>query len=39
MAVAFERYEIAFVMSLINFLTLRYVKRFTDSDGDRQADK
>lgn len=39
MAVAFERYEIATVMSLINFLTLRYVKRFTDSDGDRRADK
>ena len=27
-AVAFSRYEIAFLMALINFVTLRYVKRF-----------
>jgi putative Mg2+ transporter-C (MgtC) family protein len=26
-AVAFSRYEIAFLMALINFVTLRYVKR------------
>lgn len=36
MAVAFQRYEVALVMSLINFLTLRYVRavesRFTDDD-------
>ena len=35
MAVAFGRYEIALLMSIINFLTLRYIKRFTDHDGDR----
>lgn len=34
MAVAFERYEIALLMSIINFLTLRYIKRFTETDGD-----
>ena len=33
-AVAFERYEIAILMSIINFLTLRYIKNFTDTDGD-----
>ncbi len=27
-AVAFSRYEIAFLMALTNFVTLRYVKRF-----------
>lgn len=33
MAVAFERYEVALLMSLINYLTLRYVRRFkTESD-------
>jgi|SRR6056297_1027072 len=36
MAVAFQRYEVALVMSLINFLTLRYVRgveaRLTDDD-------
>ncbi len=33
MAVAFGRYEVALVMSLINFITLRYVRRLkTDSD-------
>ncbi|WP_405219908.1 MgtC/SapB family protein [Lentisalinibacter sediminis] len=36
MAVAFQRYEVALVMSLINFLTLRYVRsveaRITDDD-------
>ena len=33
-AVAFERYEIAVLMSIITFLTLRYIKRFTDTAGD-----
>ncbi|MBT8433588.1 MAG: MgtC/SapB family protein [Gammaproteobacteria bacterium] len=37
MAVAFERYEIAVLMSVINFLTLRYIKNFTETDGDREA--
>jgi putative Mg2+ transporter-C (MgtC) family protein len=37
-AVAFARYEIAILMSLINFLTLRYVKRLTDTDGDREPE-
>jgi len=32
MAVAFERYEIALLMSAINFLTLRYIKSFTGRD-------
>lgn len=27
-AVAFQRFEVALVMTLINFVTLRYVKRF-----------
>jgi len=32
-AVAFHRYEIALVLALLNFLTLRYVKQFkTDDD-------
>lgn len=30
MAVAFGRYEVALVMALINFVTLRYVQRFKD---------
>ena len=35
MAVAFDRYEIAIVMSLINFVLLRYVRRLkTDGNGD-----
>ena len=34
MAVAFGRFEIAILMSLINFVTLRYVKRFTETAGD-----
>jgi putative Mg2+ transporter-C (MgtC) family protein len=35
MAVAFDRYEIAIVMSLINFVLLRYVRRLkTGDDGD-----
>ncbi|WP_144392289.1 MgtC/SapB family protein [Pleionea sediminis] len=33
-AVAFERYEIALLLSTINFITLRYVKKFKDSDSD-----
>lgn len=33
MAVAFDRYEIAIVMSLINFVLLRYVRRLK-TDGD-----
>ena len=34
-AVAFGRYEIAMIMALINFITLRYVRRLkTDDDGD-----
>ena len=34
-AVAFGRYEIALIMALINFITLRYVRRLkTDDDGD-----
>lgn len=33
MAVAFSRYEIAILMSVINFITLRYVRRLkTDDD-------
>lgn len=39
MAVAFERYEIALVMSVINFLTLRYIKRLTQTDGDTRKKK
>jgi putative Mg2+ transporter-C (MgtC) family protein len=38
MAVAFGRYEIAILMSIINFLTLRYVKQLTTNDGDKRAD-
>lgn len=34
MAVAFGRYEIAIVMSIINFVTLRYFKQFTPNDSD-----
>lgn len=30
MAVAFSRYEVALVMALINFVTLRYVQRLKD---------
>lgn len=34
-AVAFERYEIAMIMALINFVTLRYVRRLkTNDNGD-----
>ncbi len=32
MAVAFSRYEIAIVMALINFITLRYVRRLKVDD-------
>lgn len=32
MAVAFDRYEIAILMSLISFFTLRYVRYFKESD-------
>ena len=33
-AVAFGRFEIALLMSAINFVTLRYVKQFTETAGD-----
>jgi putative Mg2+ transporter-C (MgtC) family protein len=33
-AVAFERYEIALLMSAINFVTLRYVRRFKPESDD-----
>jgi putative Mg2+ transporter-C (MgtC) family protein len=32
MAVAFQRYEVALLMSLINFMTLRYVRRWKPND-------
>ena len=32
MAVAFQRYEGALLMSLINFMTLRYVRRWKPND-------
>ncbi len=34
MAVAFSRYEVALVMALINFVTLRYVQRFKQDETD-----
>lgn len=34
MAVAFERYEIAILMSAINFVTLRYIKHLSSNSGD-----
>ncbi len=34
MAVAFGRYEIAILMTLINFVTLRYVRRFKQDPED-----
>ncbi len=34
MAVAFGRYDVALIMSLINFVTLRYIKHFTQTDSD-----
>ena len=37
MAVAFGRFEIAIFMSLINFVTLRYVRRFKDDSGEGRA--
>jgi len=37
-AVAFGRYEIAFLMSLINFLTLRYV-RYLKTDPDEEKER
>jgi putative Mg2+ transporter-C (MgtC) family protein len=37
-AVAFGRYEIAFLMSVINFLTLRYVRYFK-KDSDKENEK
>lgn len=39
MAVAFGRYEIALLMSLINFFTLRYVKRLGEKDTDFEESK
>jgi putative Mg2+ transporter-C (MgtC) family protein len=38
MAVAFSRYEVALVMALINFVTLRYVQRFKKEATDVGAD-
>lgn len=38
MAVAFDRYEIAILMSLTNFVTLRYVRRFK-ADPDEHTEK
>ena len=35
MAVAFSRYEIALVMALINFVTLRYVRHLKQNPGGR----
>jgi putative Mg2+ transporter-C (MgtC) family protein len=37
MAVAFHRYEIALVMSTVNFVTLRYVQRFKDQVEDEKG--
>lgn len=34
MAVAFERYEVAILMTLINFVTLRYVRHFKQGPDD-----
>jgi len=34
MAVALHRYEVALVMSAINFVTLRYVQRFKEEETD-----
>jgi putative Mg2+ transporter-C (MgtC) family protein len=34
-AVAFDRYEIAMLMSIINLLTLRYVRRFKVDDTEK----
>ncbi len=38
MAVAFDRYEIAILMSAINFVTLRYFKKLKDSDEEKSKD-
>ena len=35
MAVAFDRYEIAIVMSLVNFVLLRYVRQLKSTDEDQ----
>jgi len=32
MSVAFQRYEIAIVLSVINFITLRFIKQFKPSE-------
>lgn len=37
-AVAFGRYEIAMLLSLINFLTLRFVRQFKIDDDDKERD-
>jgi putative Mg2+ transporter-C (MgtC) family protein len=37
MAVAFHRYEIALVMSTVNFVTLRYVQRFKGQVEDEKG--
>jgi putative Mg2+ transporter-C (MgtC) family protein len=38
MAVAFDRYEIALLMSLINFLTLRYVRQLKVPEDEKSGD-
>jgi putative Mg2+ transporter-C (MgtC) family protein len=38
MAVAFDRYEIALLMSLINFLTLRYVRQLKVPKDEKSGD-
>jgi putative Mg2+ transporter-C (MgtC) family protein len=38
MAVAFDRYEIALLMSVINFLTLRYVRQLKVPEDEKSGD-
>jgi putative Mg2+ transporter-C (MgtC) family protein len=38
MAVAFDRYEIAILMSLINVVTLRYVRHLKQDPDDKPED-
>jgi len=35
-AVAFNRFEIALVLSLLNFLTLRFVEKFKENDSQKK---
>jgi putative Mg2+ transporter-C (MgtC) family protein len=37
MAVAYQRYEVAMLMSLINFMTLRFVRRWKQQDGENRG--